>query len=95
MMTTLSDRAQPKASAHDVWRQSQAAMTMAGELADLVFGRRLVALDPLTRGAVLQWADDIVREAVEEFADPAPDTEPYDPRTDALQAWRDRQERDR
>lgn len=88
----MPERTPPRASAHDPWRQSAAAMTMAGELASLVFGRRLVALDPRTRDAVLQWADAIVAEAVDEFADPPPEVEDYDRRADALQAWRDRQD---
>jgi hypothetical protein len=82
------------ASAHNPWRQSSAAQVLAGELADLVFGCRLAALDMVTRRVVMAWAEATVWEAVEAFVGPAPDAEAYDPRTDPMQAWRDRPERE-
>jgi hypothetical protein len=80
------------ASAHNPWRQSSAAQALAGELTDLVFGCRLAALDMATRRAVMAWADQTVREAIEAFAGPAPDAPAVHPRTDAMQAWRDTHE---
>lgn len=86
----MSDRTPARQSARDRWRQSETAMTVAGEVADLLFGRRLPQIDPKTRAEIMEATDEFIAALVEDYA---PD-DSYDCRADAMQAWRDRQEQE-
>lgn len=74
----------------DTWQHSRTAQAIAAELSLLLYGTmRLERLDPVTRGQLMEAAEDCVSRAIEDHAPPADDGTP-----DAMQSWRDKQEHD-
>lgn len=72
----MPERTEPRQSCRDPWRQSEAAMTIAGELASLLFAKRLPAIDPQSRAELMEWAETLVRDVVEDVA-PAETVKPH------------------
>jgi len=57
----------PRNSLRDTLRQADTAQAIAGELASLVFCRRLVNVDPQQRAVLMELAETCVTLTVEEF----------------------------
>lgn len=80
-------RSRPTLDRRDTWHISQHAQQIAAELSLLIYGRRLISVDPRTRSELMQAAEACVTRAIE---DHLPDEDTGAP--DAMQAHRDRGE---